>query len=345
MATIYDVAKLADVSPKTVSRVLNDEPLVAEETKRKVLEAIHQLDYHPNAIAANLKRQRSNMIGFVVPYGSEFVFQDMNMMEQLRGAHDIVTQAGYDLLISVPVNRQDAFEEILRLVRHKNVDGVILYPTAGVEPIINELVAKNFKYVTLDLFREDQQTNFINVNIWPGVYQATTWLLGHGHRQIGLIKKPRAFFNYCVEDTLVAGYQAALTENGLSFAEDLVEEGDFTFEGGYLAFNKIWQRNRQLSALICASDPMAYGVMRAVEEQGLRIGEDIQVIAGDDLPLTRKLYPFMASITNPGYEQGREAGRMLLSIIHDKRDLPGITLDAGFVVYPPKMASTLSRDF
>lgn len=339
MATIYDVAKLAAVSPKTVSRVLNDEPLVAEETKVKVLDAIQRLDYHPNAIAASLKRQRSNMIGFVVPYGSQFVFQDMNMMEQLRGAHDVVTQAGYDFLISVPVNRQDALEEILRLVRHKNVDGVILYPTAGVEPIINELVAKNFKYVTLDLFREDQRTNFININVGPGVYQATTWLLGHGHRQIGLIKKPRAFFNYCVEDTLVAGYQTALKENGVPFVEDLVEEGDFTFEGGYEAFIKIWQHNPGLSALICASDPMAYGALRAAEKHGLTIGRDLQIIAGDDLPLTQKLYPFMASITNPGYEQGREAGKMLLEIIQDKRDLPGITLDAGFVVYPSNALS------
>ena len=85
MTTIYDVAKLAKVSAKTVSRVLNESHLVAETTRQRVLEAIEKLDYHPNVIAASLKRNRSNMIGFVVPYGSDFVFQDPNMMEQLRG--------------------------------------------------------------------------------------------------------------------------------------------------------------------------------------------------------------------------------------------------------------------
>lgn len=333
MATIYDVAKMAGVSTKTVSRVLNDEPLVAEETKRRIMGVIKQLDYHPNAMASRLKRQRSNIVGFVVPYGSEFVFQDLNMMEQLRGAHDVVTQEGYDLIVSAPINRKDALQEILRLVKHKNVDGVILYPTAGVDVIIKELEAKRFKYVTLGLYKEDQKTNYVIVNSHAGGYLATKHLLSQGHRRIGLINKPNAFFSYCTEDMLLNGYKMALTETGVAVDPVLMVEGDYTVEGGYQAFMNIWHSsNVQPTAVICASDPMAYGAIRAIEDLGFIAGKDIDVVAGDNLPLTRKLYPYLSALTNPSYEQGKQAGKMLLSIINEKKDFAGITLNMEFVI-------------
>jgi DNA-binding LacI/PurR family transcriptional regulator len=333
MATIYDVAKMAGVSTKTVSRVLNEEPLVAEETKRKILGIIKQMDYHPNAMAARLKRQRSNIVGFVVPYGSEFVFQDLNMMEQLRGAHDVVTQEGNDLIVSAPVNRKDALEEILRLVKHKNVDGVILYPTAEVDGIIKELETKNFKYVTLGLYKEDQKTNYVIANVFSGGYLATKHLLARGHRWIGLINKPKSFFNYCTEDMLLVGYKAALTELKAPLSPTLLVEGDYTVEGGYQAFKKLWESSKiKPTAVICASDPMAYGTIRAIEDLGYVAGKDIEVIAGDNLPLTRKLFPYLSALCNPSYEQGRQAGKMLLSIIKEKKDLPGITLNMDFII-------------
>jgi DNA-binding LacI/PurR family transcriptional regulator len=332
MATIYDVAKIAGVSPKTVSRVLNEEPLVAEETRRKVLGVIEQLDYHPNVMASRLKRQRSNIVGFVVPYGSDFVFQDLNMMEQLRGVHDAVTQEGYELILSVPINRKDALQEILRLVKHKNVDGVILYPSAGVDTIIRELDAKKFRYVTLGLYKEDQKTNFVHVNMFSGGYLATKHLISVGHRSIGLINKPNSFFNYYTEDMLLNGYQSALAETGLACKNELFREGDYTVDGGYHAFNMIWQSKVKPTAVICASDPMAYGAIRAIEDLGFISGKDIDVVAGDNLPLTRKLFPYLSALSNPSYEQGKQATKMLLTLINGKGDIPGITLNMEFVV-------------
>jgi LacI family transcriptional regulator len=333
MATIYDVAKMAGVSTKTVSRVINEEPLVAEETKKKILGIIKQMDYHPNAMASRLKRQRSNIVGFVVPYGSEFVFQDLNMMEQLRGAHDAVTQDGYDLIVSAPVNRRDSLQEILRLVKHKSVDGVILYPIMGVDAIITELETKNFKYVTLGIYKEDQKANYVNVNVLSGGYLATKHLLSQGHRCIGIINKPNSFHNYFTEDMLLVGYKAALTELEITVSPTLIVEGDFTIAGGYQGFNKLWESSGwKPTAVICASDPMAYGAIRAIEDLGYVPGKDIVVIAGDNLPLTRKLYPYLSALSNPAYEQGRQAGKMLLSIIREKKDQPGVTLNMDFII-------------
>lgn len=331
MATLYDVAKLAGVSPKTVSRVLNESHLVSEETRRKVWEAIRKLDYHPNVMASSLKKKRSNNIGFVVPYGSDFVFHDLNMMEQLRGVHDAVTQEGYNLLVSVPLSKKDSHQEAMRLLKKRNVDGVILYPSAGIDPIIAEFHAKSLRYVTLGTYSEHQETNFVEINVFPGAYLATQFLLARGHRCIGLVTRPKSFFSYPKEDLYVQGYRKALREAGVEFSPELVREGDFTFEGGYRECLFLKRKYPEMTAIICASDPMAYGAIRALESLGLRVGKDVEVVMGDNLPLTQKLFPFLSAIVNPSYEQGRQAARMLISIIQNGQDVPGVFLEAGFI--------------
>ncbi len=331
MATLYDVAKRAGVSPKTVSRVFNESHLVTEETKNRVLSAVRELDYHPNAIATSLKKQRTNTIGFVVPYGSSFVFQDPNMMEQLRGAHDQLTREGYEVIVSAPIYQKDALTEISRLVKHRNVDGVILYPASGVDRIINEFNLKNFYYVTLGTCFEGQKTNFADLNVAPGAYLAARHLVSRGHSQIGLVNKPRSFF-MIGKDDLLYGYQTALQESNLKYNVNLVREGDYTFESGYHAFKTLKEQNPEITAVLCASDPMAYGVIRAIEDAGLVLSRDIEVVAGDNLPLTQKLFPSVSSINNPAYEQGNLAGKMIISIIQTGSESPGITLKTEFVV-------------
>ncbi|HEY8391998.1 MAG TPA: LacI family DNA-binding transcriptional regulator [Capillibacterium sp.] len=329
MATLYDVAKLARVSPKTVSRVLNESHLVAEETRQRVLEAIEKLDYHPNAIAASLKRNRANKIGFIVPYGSDFVFQDPNMMEQLRGTHDYVSAAGFELLVSAPLHKKDALQEALRLTKNRNVDGVILYPSSGIDQIIKEFQAKNLRYVTLGICYDQQKNNFVEVDQTPGSYLATKYLLSLGHRRIGLLNKPRSFF-MVNRDDLLNGYITALEEAGIRYLPSLVREGNFTFEDGYEKFKELIEEHPDLTAVICASDPMTYGAIRAITDLGLN--NQIHVVAGDNLPLTQKLFPQLSSITNPSYEQGRQAGKMLVTIINEGRELPGVTLSTEFII-------------
>ncbi|HEX7712541.1 MAG TPA: LacI family DNA-binding transcriptional regulator [Bacillota bacterium] len=330
-STLYDVAKLAGVSPKTVSRVLNESHLVSGTTRKRVDDAIRELDYHPNAIATSLKKQRSNIIGFMVPYGSDFVFQDPNMMEQLRGVHDLLTQEGYEVIVSAPVYKKEAFTETLRLVKHRNVDGVILYPSAGIEQIIHEFKVKNFHYVTLGTCYSEQKHNFVELDVTPGAYMAAKHLISLGHREIGLINKPSSFFIYGKDD-LLTGYRTALEEQKLPFQSRLVREGDYTFSGGYQAFQILYDFNPKLTAVICASDPMTYGVIKAIQDMGLQVGKDIAVVAGDNLPLTQKLFPDISCINNPAYQQGSLAGKILTTVIREGHDIPGVTLKTDFTV-------------
>lgn len=330
MSTLYDVAKLAKVSPKTVSRVFNESHLVKEETRLRVSAAVKELDYYPNAIAASLKKQRSNLIGIVIPYGSNLVFQDPNMMEQLRGAHDILTEEGYDVIISAPVIKNNALNEASRLVKHRHIDGVILYPSVGIEEILKEFSEKKFNFVTLGICFEHQKTNFVDLNVTLAVHNATKHLISSGRKNIGLINKPSDFFVYNKDDFLT-GYKKALAEAGIEYQPDLVKEGDYSIEGGYKAFKSIHYFNENIDGIICASDPMTYGAIKAIEELGLKVGQDIDVIAGDNLSITQKLFPKMSAINNPSYEQGKLAARMIITVVKEGKALDGIFLDMSFI--------------
>ena len=330
MATLYDVAKLAGVSPKTVSRVFNESHLVSEETKKLVHAAVKELDYHPNAIAASLKRRRCNIIGFVVPYGSDFVFQDANMMEQLRGAHDIITCEGYEMLVSAPIRKEEALHETSRLVKHHNVDGVILYPSAGVDQIIAEFNDKNFFYVTLGMCFPDQETNFVDINLTQSAYQATKYLINKDRHHIGLINRPASFFMH-KRDDLLEGYQTALQEAGIAFRDDLVYEGNYTFEAGYQGLLTLREVCPEIDGLLCASDPMLYGTIKAIHDLKLTLGQEIELIAGDNLPLTQKMYPNLSAINNPSYEQGRQAGKMIIEVLKNETSVPGMVIETEFI--------------
>lgn len=262
------------------------------------------------------------------------------MMEQLRGTHDYVAAAGFELIVSVPRHKEDALQEALRLTKNRNVDGVILYPSYGVDQIIKEFQAKNLRYVTLGICYDQQKSNFVEVDQTPGSYFATQHLISLGHRCIGLLNKSPSFFMYNRDD-LLQGYVSALKQAGIDYVPTLVREGNFTFEDGYEQFMNLYKEHPDLTAVICASDPMTYGLIRAIVDLGLN-PDDIQVVSGDNLPLTQKLFPHLSSITNPSYEQGREAGRMIVSIVNEGRgEVPGITLNTEFVAR--SMPSVVNR--
>lgn len=341
MATLYDVAKVAGVSPKTVSRVFNESHLVAKETRSRVLEVIQKLDYHPNALAASLKKRFSQVVGFVVPYGSDFVFRDLNMMEQLRGVHDVLAEEGYNVVVSAPLSKKDALHEAMRLLKRRLVEGIILYPSSGIGGIISECTHKGLPYATLGVGFAGQEHNFVEVDMTESSYLATKYFLDAGHRYVALITRPRGFFNYPENDSYLRGYEMALSELGKEVSSELVREGDFTFDSGYREFRYVKQKYREVTAFLCASDPMAYGALRAMADLKLQWIKDAEIIAGDGLPFTQKIFPFLSSIANPSYEQGRQAGKMIMALLEGKREMPGVTLKAEFVLrkgYPARLS-------
>ena len=335
MATIYDVAKEASVSVKTVSRVLNRSRLVKEETRSRVLEAMAALDFHPNSAARSLRQKRTGTIGFVVPFGSDFVFHDPGMIEQIKGAHDLLNERGYDMVLSVPTNRDDALREVVRLTKRRNVDGVILYGMAGADRIVKELSEKGFHFVSLGYCYPEQTHNFVEIDAVAGGTAATRYALSLGHTSIGLIREPRNFL-LPNKRSIAEGYKVALEQAGVPYDEHLVREGDYTVTGGYWAACRLLDQGSDISAIICSSDPMALGALRALRERGLLAASGTQngflLLTGDCLPSTRATEPSLGGVQAPLYEQGRLAADMLVSVISEHRDIPGVILKPTMLV-------------
>ena len=349
MATIYDVAKKAGVSPKTVSRVINGSRHVREETKNKVLEAIRELDYYPHAIAKSLKKKITRNVGYVVPYGSDFVFRDPGQLEQLKGAHNVLTGEDYNLILSVPNNGREALFEVNRLLKHREVDGLILYAMEGVETLAKDFEVKGLPYVSLGKCYPEQEYNFVEIDSPSGGYLATKYLLSLGHRRIGFITEPARFLAPAKE-SMIMGCMKAYAEEGLEFPHHLVLEGDYTVSFAEQATGWFLSKDPRPTALFCASDPMAWGLMRGLRKKGLTPGVEIDLLAGDDLPFTRVLEPELSAVNSRLHELGAEAAEMLLVILRKKQEtgtrtkIPGRYLRSELVIRGTTTGRSVQRE-
>lgn len=336
MTTIYDVAAKAAVSPKTVSRVINNSKLVKPETKEKVLKAIAELDYHQNAVAKSLKQQKSGNVGYVIPYGSDFVFRDPGQLEQMKGVSDTLGASDYAMLLSVPKTDQEVLAEVNSLLKHKKVDGLLLYAVKGVEPFAREFESKGLKYISLGKCYPEQKNNFVEVDATSGGYIGTKFLLDLGHRDICFLGEAPQFLEPAKE-SMVNGCRRAYQEYGLDFPENRVIQGDYTISCGYFTARKAIQMKPAPTAFFCASDPMAWGVIKALREEGITPGKEIDVLGGDDLPLTQSLEPGLSTVNSKLYQLGSVAAAILLQCLNNDRnggpeEYPGRYLQCELVI-------------
>ncbi|MGB4338348.1 MAG: LacI family DNA-binding transcriptional regulator [Bacillota bacterium] len=330
-STIYDVAERAGVSAKTVSRVINNSPLVAPETRRRVMAAIAELDYHPDSAAKGLRQRSRKSVGLVIPYGSDFVFHDPGMWTQANGAHRALAERGYDLVLAVPETRELVLHELNRLTKNRTVDGVILYAMEGVDALVKEFDRLGIRYVSLSTCYRGQKNNFVDTDSAYVGHLATRYMLDQGARRIGLIREPRRFFEPGKAST-EQGYRRAHEEAGLEVNESLILAGDYSIESGYECACQLLSASPAIDGILCASDPMALGALRALRERGLEPGVDIDFVAGDDFQSTRAIWPGLTSIRTPLYEQGYQAGAMIVDYILTGREIPGKVLQGELIV-------------
>ena len=330
-STIYDVAQRAGVSAKTVSRVINNSPLVAPDTRRKVMAAIAELDFHPDSAAKGLRQRSRKSVGFVIPYGSDFVFQDQGMWMQTNGAHRALAERGYDLVLAVPQTPELVLAELNRLTRNRTVDGVILYAMEGADVLLREFDRLGIRYMSLSMCYPGQKNNFVDMDSPYTAHLATKYMIDQGARRIGLIREPERFF-YSAKASSEPGYLLAHEQAGLPVDESLILAGDYSIESGYQMAKQLLTSKPAVDGVICMSDPMTLGALRAMREQGLVPGRDIDVIAGDDFPTTRTVWPGLTSIRTPLYDQGYQAGMMIVDYIQSGKEVPGKLLRGELIV-------------
>lgn len=305
-ATIREVARRAGVSYQTVSRVINNHPMVAASTRALVREAIAELNYHPNAQAVGLSRNRADIIGVIThSIASPFFAQIVDGTAQALQA-----QGRFMLLGCAGMTSQ--LETIDSLQRSRRIDGmIILLPLSTSVEAAQRLAASQFPLVLVDL-QYDIDANYIAIDNRHGAYNATEHLIELGHRQIGLISGP---LNQPVAHLRIAGYQDALRKYGLPYDPTLVVNGDFAHSGGEAGAAHFLSLDDPPTAIFACNDQMAFGTVRTLRRHGLRVPDDISVIGFDDIAEASVSYPPLTTIRQPLFEMGRLAAEYICHVI------------------------------
>lgn len=310
-ATLKDVAQLAGVSSATVSYVLNGKRTISEDTRRRVMEAVRQLDYVPDLNARGLSMRDSKLIGVVVPQtepGDRLMFQNSFYSEVLGSIEYHARQQGYHILISAT----DANESYLTLAKQRNLDGIIvigMYPSE----FYQQMKKSQIPIVLIDSYCNDYYYHNIRIDDAYGSYLATQYVLQCGHREA-------TFFSGCIQENGVmkkrlTGYQKALAEFGVPYREEYVFEGQIDYASGVELANKLVESRLPVTAVVAAADILAIGAMKGFYEAGLRVPDDISVIGFDDLEVSQYLTPGLTTVRQQISLKGQRAVELLLKHI------------------------------
>ena len=308
---IREVAARAGVSPATVSRILNGSPTVAEEYRRKVAEAVAELGYRPNRIARNLRRQSAEMIGVVISD-----VENPHFAEMVRAVEDEAYAKGYRLLLcntDETAEKQGSYLEILAAER---VLGVIISPTDPAGPEIAELLDLGTPVVAFDRMVDDDRADSVIADNVDGTRQATRHLIAAGHTEIGFIG---GGLGIETGTERLEGYQAAMRDAGL---QPLVVSGGFRIEGGHAAAIEVLGRTPPPTALVVANNLMTAGALRAIRGLGVRVPDDVALVAIDDPFWAELVDPPLTTLAQPVRRMANAAMSLLLQRIEGHRERP-----------------------
>ncbi|MGH2562446.1 MAG: LacI family DNA-binding transcriptional regulator [Thermomicrobiales bacterium] len=309
MATIKDVSKLAAVSIKTVSRVLNGSTEVAAETRERVQRVIAELDYQPNALAQRLVTGKTNTIGVVIPRSAAYVFSHLYFSEVLRGIGEVLGQHALDLLLHLSHDDTPYAE----LYRQQRVDGLILMSIPMDDPHLAGLIDGQVPCVfTCRVRAHDNPTHWVDADAAGGMVRSVEHLLALGHQRIAFLSGPP---NLMLARLQEEGYRRALAQHGLTPREDLVAVGDYSFEAGQRLAQALMARPQPPTAFVCGDDMTALGTMRGVRELGHQIPEDVSIAGFDDVILAHYATPALTTVRQESYKKGQIAAQTLITVI------------------------------
>lgn len=309
--TIYDVAREASVSMATVSRVVNGNPNVKPATRKKVLEVIEKLDYRPNAVARGLASKRTTTVGVIIPDVSNAYFASL-----ARGIDDVATMYKYNIILANSDGDDKKEISVLNTLLAKQVDGVIFMGHHLTEEIRGEFSRSKTPVVLAGSIDPDDQVGSVNIDYSAATKDAVEALIATGNKKI-------AFLSGALLDPIngtyrLSGYKEALKENGLSFNEGLVFEAEYSYKSGLNMFDRI--QNSGATAAVVADDELAVGLLNSLTDKGIRVPEDFEIITSNNSLYTDIARPSVTSISQPLYDIGAVAMRLLTKIMN-KEDI------------------------
>lgn len=304
--TINDVARLASVSKKTVSRVINDSPLVREETREKVKAIIAEYSYAPDPQARALAFRRSFLVGMVYDNPSPQYIVNMQ-----RGILDTLEDTSFQLVLR-PCDRSDAkfHQKIRAFVEQQRPFGLILPPSVSEDEKLADMLRElNCAYVRIASVVLDEPSQMVRTFDTEGAAQAARHIAELGHTRIAHIHGPDSFRS---AHERLKGFKQGLSESGLKLDKALTVEGAYTFDSGVQCAEKLFKRKEKPTAIFAGNDEMAVGVYQAARLAGLDVPKDISIVGFDDTPMAARIWPPMTTVRLPIREMGKAAAKLLI---------------------------------
>jgi LacI family transcriptional regulator len=305
MATMNDVARVADVSIATVSHVINGTRFVSPERVDRVQAAMRELDYTPDATARSLRMGRTHTIGVVIPDNTNPFFAEL-----ARWIEEAGFDAGYTTILGNSGERPDRERQYVVTLLSKRVDGLILAPWRKPAAAMTRVLRKApIPIVVID--RDDvlRTADVVLYDDVGGGRQAAQHLLALGHEEIAAIGGPPDPGH---APGRLEGFLAALADAGVTVADDAIVSSDYHFAGGRAATAELLARGLRFTALFAANDLMAAGAIRELTGHGLSVPRDVSVIGFDDAPLAEMTSPALTTVRQPVQEMGDTAVSLLL---------------------------------
>lgn len=301
--TIYDVAREANVSMATVSRVVNGNPNVKPVTRKKVLATIEQLGYRPNAVARGLASKKTTTVGAIIPDISSIFFAEL-----ARGIEDIATMYKYNIILSNSDQNKDKELQLINTMLEKQVDGILFMGGNVSEEHVNQFKTSSVPVVLAATYDETDTTPSVNIDYEAAAFEATLFLLEKGNENIAFVSGQ--------DDTLInqqkyKGYLRAFEEKSITVNDDYILKGDYSYDSGHEAAEELLALSKQPTAVFVASDEMALGVIHEMQDKGYQVPDDLEVFGFDNTRLATMVRPTLSTIVQPMYDIGAVAMRLL----------------------------------
>lgn len=306
--TIYDVAREANVSMATVSRVVNGNPNVKPSTRKKVEAVITDLGYRPNAVARGLASKKTTTIGAIIPDISSAFFSEL-----ARGIEDIATMYKYNIILSNSDQNKNKEFHLINTMLEKQVDGIIFMGGKVTEEHVKEFQASRVPVVLAATYDESNTLPSVNIHYEDATYEAVKKLVEKDGKQPGFITGNDHIQSNGLKKN---GYLKAVTEAGIDPTQELIFVSDCNYNGGIVAVNELLQLAEKPAAVFVTTDEMAVGVIHGIQDAGLRVPEDIQVFGFNNTRISLMVRPTLTTVVQPMYDIGAVSMRLLTKFMN-----------------------------
>jgi LacI family transcriptional regulator len=304
MPTIRDVAKRAGVAPITVSRVINNSGYVSQEKRDRVETAIAELDYVPNILARSFRSKQTRTIALILTDITNPFWTDV-----AHGVEDAAREHNFNVILCNTNESESRQVEYVSVLMQKQVDGILLVPARSTSEATGAIQKQGIAVVVLDRHVPATDVDMVRCDSEGGAYQLVRHVLSLGHRRVAVLTGPKDVSS--ARDRVV-GYRRAFREANIDIIENLIFYGKFIQTSGYEMAQRALLATPQPTALFATNNFIAIGAWRALRDAGLRIPQDITLVAFDDLPAGLVVDPFLTVAAQPGYEMGKQATELLL---------------------------------